>query len=326
MATCNFCGTKRAAIFAAALLFAAAANSQTSAPQAPAAPVAPTAPSNSGQTGGFQPLQPVQPVTIGSPNVSMPSMPRVSAPVAGGTFYTPGKQFLNQDSQKNQSQTKEGGQKSAVQNSVENSLAQSEGGSFSNLSAQDLVQMAKSGSITNVSSLLGNNFFNRSAYSNDSDNKTLLNKILSELSEIKKAQGTSLAASSTGAKPSPLPPKILRFVVNANDVLSKCVQVYFSETESDGSFLLTGDERTLCDNENISETFYLLFKASGTQNSKTVYTVTPTLSQSKEAATPLQKFCAAKNITASRVGNLVTLHLLQDGTICDLLLDIGKSK
>lgn len=314
---------KRAALFVAASLFMLNANSQTKAPETPVAPAAPVAP---GQAGGFQALQPVQPVTIGSPNISMPALPKISAPVAGGTFYTPGKQFINQGEKQTQSQNQGSSTSSAAASNLENSLVQNETASFSNLSAQDLVQMAKSGSISNVSSLLGNNFFNRSTYSNDSDNKVLLNKILSELAEIKKAQEPNLVSASSKTKPSVLPPKILRFIVNANDVLSKCVQVYFSETESDGSFLLTGDERVLCDNESVCETFYLLFKANGTQNSKTVYTVTPTLSQSKEAATPLQKFCSAKNMTASRVGNLVTLHLLQDGVICDLLLDIGKSQ
>ena len=209
---------------------------------------------------------------------------------------------------------------------MESSLLGEQGADFSGLTAQDLVQLAKSGSITNVSSLLQNNSFNRSSSSDAAQNKILLNKILTELEEIKKSQSQTLASAATGTKPSSLPPKILRFIVNANDVLSKCVQVYFSDRESDGSFLLTGDARTLFDNENVSETFYLLFKACGTQNSKTVYTVTPTLSQSKNADTPLQKFCSAKNMTASRVGNLVTLHLLQDGTMGDLLLDIGSAQ
>ncbi len=254
----------------------------------------------------------------------MPSLPRISAPVSGGTFYTPGKRFLNndaaaQDISAGDKQTK----KSASSSELEKTLLGAAGADFSGLTAQDLVQMAQSGSITNVSSLLGtSNFYNRANASGD--NQVLLQKILSELTEIKKAQSQSLASSSTGTKPSTLPPKILRFVVNANDVLSKCVQVYFSDTESDGSFLLTGDAKCLFENENISETFYLLFKASGTQNSKTVYTVTPTLSQSKKAGTPLGKFCSAVNLTASRVGNLVTLHSLQDGTMADLLLDIGR--
>lgn len=254
----------------------------------------------------------------------MPSLPRVSAPVSGGTFYTPGKRFLNQNDSTTQNQNADGStKKSAASSELETSLLTGQGADFSNLSAQDLVQMAQSGSITNVSSLLGtSNFYNRG--NTAGDNQVLLQKILSELTEIKKAQSQSLASSSTGTKPSTLPPKILRFVVNANDVLSKCVQVYFSDTESDGSFLLTGDAKCLFENENISETFYLLFKASGTQNSKTVYTVTPTLSQSKKADTPLGKFCANANLTASRVGNLVTLHSLQDGTMADLLLDIGR--
>ena len=304
-----------AALFAttALSLLGTAAFAQTSSPQSPNAPAAPVAP-----------VAPVQPVNV-APSVSMPSLPRISAPVSGGTFYTPGKRFLNnndsaaQDISAGDKQTK----KSAASSELETSLLTGQGADFSNLSAQDLVQMAKSGSITNVSSLLGSsNFYNRTNAAGD--NQVLLQKILSELTEIKKAQSQSLASSSTGTKPSTLPPKILRFVVNANDVLSKCVQVYFSDTESDGSFLLTGDAKCLFENENISETFYLLFKASGTQNSKTVYTVTPTLSQSKKADTPLGKFCSAVNLTASRVGNLVTLHSLQDGTMADLLLDIGR--
>lgn len=303
-----------AALFAATALslLGTAAFAQTSAPQSPNAPAAPVAP-----------VAPVQPVNV-APGVSMPSLPRISAPVSGGTFYTPGKRFLNndaaaQDISAGDKQTK----KSAASSELEKTLLGAAGADFSGLTAQDLVQMAQSGSITNVSSLLGtSNFYNRANASGD--NQVLLQKILSELTEIKKAQSQSLASSSTGTKPSTLPPKILRFVVNANDVLSKCVQVYFSDTESDGSFLLTGDAKSLFENENISETFYLLFKASGTQNSKTVYTVTPTLSQSKKAGTPLGKFCSAVNLTASRVGNLVTLHSLQDGTMADLLLDIGR--
>ena len=311
MATCKL----SAALFAATALslLGTAAFAQTSAPQSPNAPAAPVAP-----------VAPVQPVNV-APSVSMPSLPRISAPVSGGTFYTPGKRFLNnndaaaQDISAGDKQSK----KSAASSELEKTLLGAAGADFAGLTAQDLVQMAQSGSITNVSSLLGSsNFYNRANAAGD--NQVLLQKILSELTEIKKAQSQSLASSSTGTKPSTLPPKILRFVVNANDVLSKCVQVYFSDTESDGSFLLTGDAKCLFENENISETFYLLFKASGTQNSKTVYTVTPTLSQSKKAGTPLGKFCSAVNLTASRVGNLVTLHSLQDGTMADLLLDIGR--
>ncbi|MBR3543595.1 MAG: hypothetical protein IKN82_07880 [Treponema sp.] len=300
-----------AALFAATALSllgtAAFAQSQS----APAAPVAPVAP--------------VQPVNV-APSVSMPSLPRISAPVSGGTFYTPGKRFLNndaaaQDTSAGDKQTK----KTAASSELEKKLLGAAGADFSGLTAQDLVQMAQSGSISNVSSLLGTtNFYNRASAAGD--NQILLQKILTELSEIKKAQSQNLASATTGTKPSALPPKILRFVVNANDVLSTCVQVYFSDRESDGSFLLTGDARTLFNNQNISETFYILFKASGTQNSKTIYAVTPSLTQSAEALTTLQKFCSAKNLSATRVGNLVTLRFVQDGSACDLLLDIGSAR
>lgn len=311
MATCKARLSAPVAVFSALSLLGTASFAQSQ--SAPAAPVAPVAP--------------VQPVNV-APGVSMPSLPRISAPVSGGTFYTPGKRFLNnndaaaQDISAGDKQTK----KTAASSELESGLLGSQGLDFSGLTANDLVQLAQNGSITSVSSLLGNNSFNRHLSTSADSNQTLLKQILSELEEIKKTQSASLASAATGTKPSSLPPKILRFVVNANDVLSKCAQVYFSDRESDGSFLLTGDAKCLFENENISETFYLLFKASGTQNSKTIYTVTPTISQSKSCGTPLSKFCAAQNMTASRVGNLVTLHLLQNGTMADLLLDIGSAR
>ena len=309
MATCKARLSAPVAVFSALSLLGTAAFAQSQ--SAPAAPVAPVAP--------------VQPVNV-APSVSMPSLPRISAPVSGGTIYTPGKRFLNtdaaaQDINADDKQTK----KTAASSELEKTLLGAAGADFSGLTAQDLVQMAQSGSISNVSSLLGTtNFYNRGNAAGD--NQILLQKILTELSEIKKAQNQSLASATTGTKPSALPPKILRFVVNANDVLSTCVQVYFSDRESDGSFLLTGDARTLFNNQNISETFYILFKACGTQNSKTIYAVTPSLTQSAEALTALQKFCSAKNLSATRVGNLVTLRFVQDGSACDLLLDIGSAR
>lgn len=311
MATCKARLSAPVVVFSALSLLgtAAFAQSQSAAPSAPVPPVAP-----------------VQPVTL-SPSLSMPSMPKISAPVAGSSFYTPGKKFITKNDAAAQDISAAGQtKKSAASSELESGLLGSQGLDFSGLTANDLVQLAQNGSITSVSSLLGNNSFNRHLSTSADSNQTLLKQILSELEEIKKTQSASLASAATGTKPSSLPPKILRFVVNANDVLSKCAQVYFSDRESDGSFLLTGDAKCLFENENISETFYLLFKASGTQNSKTIYTVTPTISQSKSCGTPLSKFCAAQNMTASRVGNLVTLHLLQDGTMADLLLDIGNAQ
>ena len=305
---------KSAALLAtAAALFLAGNNlsAQSSSPSSPSAPAAPAAPS----------------VSVAAPSVSMPSMPKISAPVAGSSFYTPGKNFLTKEKSaanaQNSATTEQ--KNSAASNNLETTLLDG-GADFSGLTAQDLVQLAKSGSLSNVSSLFGNAGFYKNPSSGAADNKILLKKILSELDQIKKSQSQNLAAASTGAKPSALPPKILRFVVNANDILSKCVQVYFSDLESDGSFLLTGDARTLFDNQTVSETFYLLFKSSGTKNSKTVYSVAPSLSQSQKTSTPLSAFCSASELTAERVGNLVTLRSINGAAACDLLLDIGKAR
>ena len=295
---------------------------QTSAPQAPSAPTSPAAPSNGGQQGSIQPLQPV---TL-SPNISMPSMPKISSPVTGSNFYTPGKRFISQSDNSVQTQNNSDIKKSAASSQLESSLLTNTDADFSGLTAQDLIQLAQNGSITNISSLLGGASLFSNSTAGGVNNQILLKQILSELQTIKKNQNLTIASSSATSKPSALPPKILRFVVNANDVLSKCVQVYFSETESDGSFLLTGDARSLAENQTVSETFYILFKASGTKNSMTVYSVTPSLTQSQQAATPLSAFCSASAFTASRVGNLVTLRSTQDGVVCDLLLDIGNAR
>lgn len=265
----------------------------------------------------------------------MPQIPSISAPVSGSSFYTPGKEFLQKGQTSSTAAEEKQQTQSLLQAEAQAALTDNASVDLSGLTAQDLTQLARSGSIGGISSLLGGNALygnsgltNRLSSSDAAANKALLQEILKELKEIKKSQSGQLASAATGTKPSALPPKILRFMVNASDVLSKCTQVYFSEREADGTFLLTGDARTLFGNETVSETFYLLFKAAGTKNSKTVYEVSATLSQSKTLETPLNKFCSAENYSATRVGNLVTLRSIENsgnsGNSVDLLLDIGE--
>ncbi len=270
------------------------------------------------------PAAPVNPVAP-SPGINMPAMPSVSAPVSGSGFYRPGQNYLKDEKNSVKTSSSPDLPKSSASAILEQKLSEKNSLDFSGLTAQDLVQLAQSGSITNLSSLTG--FGAKNIISADTNsNQILLKQILSELEEIKKMQSKTLVRATDGTKPSALPPKILRFMINANDILLKCSQVYFSDRETDGSFLLTGDTKTLVGKETVNETFYFLFKASGTQKSKTVYNVSTTLSQSREFETPLSRMCSEQKYIATKTGNLVTLHFIANGNTMDLLLDIGKTQ
>ena len=52
-------------------------------------------------------------------------------------------------------------------------------------------------------------------------------------------------------------PSILRFKINNYSIKDSVIQVFFSEPEPDGSFLLTGDRKYYLNNRGCTETFYL---------------------------------------------------------------------
>ena len=89
--------------------------------------------------------------------------------------------------------------------------------------------------------------------------------------------------------------------------------------------MLTGDARTLFDNQTVSETFYLLFKAVKSNGSSTTFSVTPSVAQGTENKNSyIYKMCQLKDITAQKTGNLVVVHYDDNGVAADLLLDIDK--
>ena len=270
-------------------------------------------------TAPVAPIAPIPPMT----QLQMPPMPSISAPVTGSNFYIPGSQYL-QNKKNEAEKNDEQNEKAETAAPLEQILDGDFSNVFSGLSAWDLSQLAQRGALGNISSLsaLSNNSPNLGTKNLDSARgQKILAQILSELEQIKAAQSNLISAAPAGAKPSSVPPKILRFFINSKAI--ECSQVFFSEQENDGSFLLTGDVKTLFQNETISETFYLLFTASGTSNSKLEYSITPTFFQSKQAQTPLSQFCSAQNLTATRTGNLVMLHYTEGNNNYDLLLDIG---
>lgn len=275
------------------------------------------------QTAPTAPIAPIAPITPMT-QLQMPQMPSIFAPVTGSNLYIPENQYL-QNKENAEEKKDERAEKSETATTLEKIWGDETSDIFSGLSAWDLSQLARRGALGNISSLsaLSNNPLNLGAMNlGSAKGQKILTQILSELEQIKAAQKDFISVAPTGAKPSSAPPKILRFLINSKSI--ECSQVFFSDEEKDGTFLLTGDVKTFFQNETISETFYLLFAANGTSNSKLEYFVTPTLFQSKQTQTPLSRFCSVQNLTATRTGNLVMLHYVDGGENCDLLLDIGN--
>ena len=275
------------------------------------------------QTAPTAPIAPIAPITPMT-QLQMPQMPSIFAPVTGSNLYIPENQYL-QNKENAEEKKDERAEKSETATTLEKIWGDETSDIFSGLSAWDLSQLARRGALGNISSLsaLSNNPLNLGAMNlGSAKGQKILTQILSELEQIKAAQKDFISVAPTGAKPSSAPPKILRFLINSKSI--ECSQVFFSDEEKDGTFLLTGDVKTFFQNETISETFYLLFAANGTSNSKLEYFVTPTLFQSKQTQTPLSRFCSVQYLTATRTGNLVMLNYVDGGENCDLLLDIGN--
>lgn len=203
------------------------------------------------------------------------------------------------------------------------------------LTAGDLSAMNGLGLFSTVSGLLQNQNQNSAANQlnssilinqNSSDSKKL-EQILSELSEIKSQNASSdgdLPQNQNGFSSSKKSePKILRFIVNGYDILSTCKKIYFSDQESDGTFLLTGDRKYLSANKSRSETFYFFFHTKGNEGGITKYCVTPAVSQDYENKYSfLYQLTQKSELEAERTGNLVTLRTSDGSWKMDLLISM----
>ena len=173
--------------------------------------------------------------------------------------------------------------------------------------------------------LAGENFL---VNQNSSDSK-ILAQILAELSALKSSNAENDVTRqenkdgfSNAAKTEP---KILRFNVNGYDILSTCRKIYFSEQDSDGTFLLTGDRKYFSANKSRSETFYFFFNSKGSGGGITKYKVTPAVSQDSENKYSFLYGLTQKDeLEAERTGNLVTLRSNDgSGWKMDLLISMN---
>lgn len=294
-------------------------------------------------------------------SVSMPTMPTVSQPSVGGGFYSPGRSdfYTGRTARgQNQSAPDTGRSQSADrQNSSAPSNEKSQNAdstlttarnlnaitksvsSMGQLTADDISSMSGLGILGPLSGLLGRGGSNLESKlieaqnmvtASTADSETL-RQILSELSELKNqvSNGANSIEKSSGENAFSnieiKKPRILRFIVNGYDILATCKKIYFSETETDGTFLLTGDRKYMSEGRARGETFYFYFHASGSENGIAKYVVTPAVSQDYENEySYLYQLTQKNELVADRTGNLVTLRVQDGAWNMDLLISLDK--
>jgi len=261
----------------------------------------------------------------------MPSMPDM--PAIGGGFYTPSfptrpnNQNKKNPAEKDKDKTEAFLTESLTPDSMKPTV-------FSNsgvLTANDISSLYDSGLFSNLSSLGSTG--NLANYSTSTSTNVLLQQVLNSLNELKQQQqGASakekneLNAVKTDAENfKKREPSILRFKINGYNIADSLTKVFFSETEPDGSFLLSADRRYFVNQQTRTETFYMLFKTVSSNGSSITYKVQPSIVQdSKNENSYIYRLSNVKNLTAEKTGNLVVMHFSSDPLNADLLLDIDN--
>ena len=278
-----------------------------------------------------------------------PSMPTLSVPSMSAPHYTPGRNTAVQR-QTNDSQT--GSAPAAnetppkTMQQIPSGKVQSTGQANANgsknqsaVSAADLTALAKKGLLNNFYSLLGvsgNDALLQGGLSSGgipsgaalpSSSNAMLEKILSELDDVKKQNAEAVKSNEEQPPASSARPGILRFIVNGYDILPSCRAVYFSDVGEDGTFLLTGDRTYTASGQKRMETFYLLFRPVGAAGFSTQYKVECSVVQDYTNTNSfMYRLASLGNLTAVKTGNLVSMRTSDQNCRADLLIDIGSAK
>lgn len=269
-------------------------------------------------------------------SLDMPDMPEMpSMPTVGGSFYTPS--FPGRPNSKTSSSTtaensKEKTETILTESLTPESILSSSLAKGNTLTAYDISSLYDSGLFSNLSSLSSTGSL--SNYTTATSTNVLLQQVLNSLNDLKKQQQNASAKEKNELNATKVDsenfkkrePSILRFKVNGYNIADSLTKVFFSETEADGSFLLTGDRKYFVNQQARTETFYMLFKTLSSTGSTLTYRVQPTLVQDyKNENSYVYKLAAVKNLTAEKTGNLVVIHYTGDSVNADLLLDIDSN-
>ena len=267
--------------------------------------------------------------------VEMPEMPQMpSMPTLGGGFYTPS--FPTRpNSSGNKKDTAEASKEKSESVLTEaltpESILSSALIKGNTLTANDISSLYDSGLFTNISSLSTSDSL--ANYSTSTSTNVLLQQVLNSLNDLKKQQQSASAKEKNELNATKVDaetfkkrePSILRFKINGYNISDSLTKVFFSDTEADGSFLLTGDRKYFVGQQVRTETFYMLFKTVSSNGSSLTYKVQPSIVQdSKNENSYIYRLSNVKNLTAEKTGNLVVLHYSSDPLNADLLLDIDN--
>ena len=273
-----------------------------------------------------------------------PNRPKSSSKEAENATQSHNVSSSRETQNQNQTQTNQKNKNAQTQVQKLNTLARSASSSLNMLSADDISSMSNLGAFSQLSSLLGRSNSNLESKLLEAQNtvtastvdSATLKQILSELTELKNqmaaTNGESVTKSSEKKDNADVfsnvtkkEPKILRFNVNGYDILATCKKIYFSEVETDGTFLLTGDRKYMSEGKVRTETFYFYFRAKANDNGIIKYAVTPAVSQDYENEySYLYQLTKKTDLTADRTGNLVTLRVTDGGWKMDMLLSLDK--
>ena len=269
----------------------------------------------------------------------MPEMPEMpSMPTIGGGFYTPSFPVRpgNRNKTNSSDNSKEKNESVLTEAITPESVINAALTKGNTLTASDISSLYDSGLFTNISSLSGTGVGGANGLSNyttSTSTNVLLQEVLNSLNELKKQQQSAspkeknelnaVKADSENFKQRE--PSILRFKINGYNISDSLTKVFFSETEADGSFLLTGDRRYFVNQQLRTETFYMLFKTVSSNGSSLTYKVQPSIVQDfKNENSFVYRLANVKNLTAEKTGNLVVMHFSSDSVNADLLLDIDS--
>lgn len=269
-------------------------------------------------------------------SLDMPDMPEMpSMPTVGGDFYTPSFPTRLNNKNNKTATTEPGKEKTETiltESITPESVLASNLTKGNILTAYDISSLYDSGLFSNLSSL--DTTSNMSNYNTTSSTNVLLQQVLNGLNDLKKQQQNASAKEKNELNAVKVDsenfkkrePSILRFKINGYNIADSLTKVFFSDTEPDGSFLLTGDRRYFVNQQVRTETFYMLFKTIGSNGSTLTYRVQPSLVQDhKNENSYVYKLSGVKNLTAEKTGNLVVIHYSGDSVNADLLLDIDSN-
>ncbi|MCI5665478.1 MAG: hypothetical protein SOW31_04505 [Treponema sp.] len=260
------------------------------------------------------------------PSVSSPAMP--SMPSMGSPYYKPQMPGYNSKSSTESSTTTNSLTSNTTSTSTTTaaktlSTLATSSLTNSSLSASDVSSLYNSGLFDNISSLLGTG-----TSTSDFTTTLLLQEILQSLNDLKEQNANIVQSNQTqlnSANFTDREPSILRFKVNGNSLVDSFKTVFFSESEADGTFLLTADRVYYVNQKVQKETVYLLFKTKRNNGSTTIYSVIPTLMQDTPNENSfLYRMCQQIDIEAQKTGNLVAVHMSREQFSLDILLDLDK--